>query len=97
MLEFDMIDRKACADCRAILYFHFKTGFLIGGRITVMVDPSRSDYEGNKRDRIIASAMWLPPQTRLTGWKVPTMVKAGIIPLLKGWGLTGWRVRIPMH
>ena len=58
-----------------------------------MVDPSKSD---NKGERIVACALWLPPRTRLADWKVLTMVKAGIIPLLKGWGLTGWRVRIPM-
>lgn len=95
MLEFD-IDRKACTDCRGFFQYFFKAGFLIGGRITVMVDPSQSDPKGNKGDRIIAGALWLPPQTRLAGWKVPTMVKADIIHILKDWGLTGWQVHIPM-
>ena len=57
MLEFG-VDRKACAGCRALLQFYFKTGFLIGGRITVMVDPS---LEGNMGGRVIASALWMPP------------------------------------
>ena len=92
MLEFDL-DKKACTDCRACLHFFFKAGFLIGGRVTVMVDPSKSD---NKGERIVAGALWLPPRIRLATWKFPTMVKAGIIPLLKGWGLTGWRVCIPV-
>ena len=90
MLEFD-IDKKACAGCRALLHYFFKAGFLIGGRITVMVTPSQNnDPEG---DRIIASALWLPPQTGLASWQAFTMVKADIIPFLKCWGLTGWQVR----
>ena len=93
MQEFG-IDRKAYAGCRAFFQFFFKTGFLIGGRITVMVDPS---HEGDRGDRIIASTLWLPPQIRPASWNVPIMIKADIIPLLKGWGLIGWQVRnIPL-
>jgi len=91
MLEFE-VDAKACADLRAFFLFVFKAGFLVRGRITVMVDPARSDSEGSinsEEERIAACAMWLPPRTRLAIWMVPTIVKAGVIPVLKRWGLTG--------
>jgi hypothetical protein len=97
MLEFD-VDAKACADLRAFFLFLFQAGFLVGARITVMVDSARSDPEGsnNDGDKIIAGALWLPPRTRLAVWMVPTIVKAGVIPVLKRWGLTGLFVRIPI-
>jgi len=98
MLDFD-VDAKACADLRTFFRFLFKAGFLVGGRITVMVDPPRSDPEGsinNEGERIVACALWLPPRTRLAIWMVPTIVKAGIIPVVKCWGLKGLLVRIPI-
>ena len=58
-----------------------------------MVDPSHNGHMGG---RIIASALWLPPQTRLAGWNIHTMIKADIIPVLTCLSLTGWQVRIPM-
>ena len=91
MLELD-IDTKACENRLTFFQFLFKAGFLVGGRITVMVDPAKSDSD--QGDKIVAGALWLPPRTRLAIWMVPTMVK--FIPVLKGWGLTGLQVRISM-
>ena len=92
MLELD-IDTKACENRLAFFRFLFKAGFLVGARITVMVDPTKSDSD--EGDKIIAGALWLPPRSRLAIWMVPTMVKAGVIKVLKRWGLTGLLVRIP--
>ena len=64
-----------------------------GGPITVMVDPEKSD--SNQGEQIIAGALWLPPRSRLAIWMVPTMIKAGVIPVLERWGLTGLLVRVP--
>jgi hypothetical protein len=91
MLELD-VDTKACAARLAFFQFLFKAGFLVGGRITVMVDPAKSD--SIQGDKIIAGALWLPPRSRLAIWMVPTMLKAGAMPMLKRWGLTGLLVHI---
>ena len=93
MLELD-VDTKACANRLAFFQFLFKAGFLVGARITVIVEPAKSD--SNQGDKIIAAALWLPPRSRLAIWMVPTMVKAGVIQVLKRWGLTGLQVRISM-
>ena len=93
MLELD-VDTKACANRLAFFQFLFKAGFFVGGRITVMVDPEKSD--SNQGDKIIAGALWLPPHSRIAVWMVPIMIKAGIVPVLKRWGLTGLLVRIPI-
>ena len=94
MLELN-VDTKACANRLAFFQFLFKAGFLVGARITVIVDPAKSD--SNQGDKIIAAALWLPPRSRLAIWMVPTMVKAGVIQVLKHWGLTGLLVRISMN
>jgi len=91
MLEPD-VDTKACTSRLSFFQFLFKAGFLVGGRITVMVDPEKRD--SNQGDKIIVCALWLPPNSRLAIWKVPTMIKAGVIPVLKRWGLTGLLVRV---
>jgi len=97
MLEFDA-DARACADLRVYLLCLYKASFLIGGRVTVMVNPAKPcDAKGSdKGDKIVACALWLPPRTRLAVWMVPTMLKAGAILALKRWGWTGLFVRIPI-
>ena len=58
-----------------------KAALSISGRITVVVEP--------KESKIVACAIWLPPKRRLSVWKVGTLIRAGMLPVLKQWGLTG--------
>ncbi|KAF8970637.1 hypothetical protein BDZ97DRAFT_1652308 [Flammula alnicola] len=80
------IDLKECQSRRTFLRLLTKACFLVGGRITVIVDPAKRDSNG---DKIVAGALWLPPKKRLAVWMVPTILKAGVVSVLKRWGLTG--------
>ncbi|KAF8875329.1 hypothetical protein CPB84DRAFT_1838769 [Gymnopilus junonius] len=91
MLEID-VDVKASAARRQFYVFLLKACFFIGGRITILVDRPA----GSTKERLLAGALWLPPHKRLAAWMIPTMVKSGVISVLKGWGLTGF-VRIVFH
>ena len=51
----------------------------ISGRITVVIEP--------KESKIVACALWLPPKRRLSVWMVGTLIRAGMLPVLKRWGL----------
>lgn len=65
---------------------------LIGGRITVIAIPSTSDE--TLKETIAAVSMWLPPNIRITLWQVLTLIRAGAIGVLIGWGLGVLNVRI---
>lgn len=78
-------DAKACKNRRAMLAFLIKACHLTGGRVTVAVEPK----EDSKGERILAGCLWLPPRKRLAVWKVVNIVRSGVIPVLRGWGLDG--------
>ncbi|KAH9476833.1 hypothetical protein JR316_0010748 [Psilocybe cubensis] len=80
-------DLKPCKPRRAMIAFLTKACHIIGGRITVVVEKK----EGSEEERILSGCLWLPPHKRLEAWMVPTIVRAGILPVLKGWGMTGFR------
>ncbi|KAF9529873.1 hypothetical protein CPB83DRAFT_893106 [Crepidotus variabilis] len=80
------VDEKEVEERRVWFSFLTKACFLVGGRVTVVVDP-------NENDKIVSAALWLPPKKRLAVWMVPTLFRAGVIPVLKNWGLTGLLVR----
>ncbi|KAF9446848.1 hypothetical protein P691DRAFT_803343 [Macrolepiota fuliginosa MF-IS2] len=54
------------------------------GRVTVIVEKQDS-----APDRIVGMAQWLPPNKRLALWHVRTMFKAGIVGMIKRWGVEG--------
>ncbi|KDR78236.1 hypothetical protein GALMADRAFT_245316 [Galerina marginata CBS 339.88] len=85
MLE-EGVDLKACRDRRMFYAFLIRACFLVGGRVTVVMGRA----EGSTEDRILAGALWLPPRRRLAAWMVPTVLRAGVVSVLKGWGLTGF-------
>jgi hypothetical protein len=60
--------------------------FLVGGRITVIVDPIPSS-KTTRHGKIVAASFWLPPGKRLAIWMVPTLVRAGVFSVVKNWGL----------
>jgi len=68
-------------------YFLTKACILLGGRITVVVDPSV-----NEGEKIMAAAAWYPPHKRLAAWMVPTIVKSGALSVLWRWGSEGFNV-----
>ncbi|KAJ8519280.1 hypothetical protein ONZ45_g3751 [Pleurotus djamor] len=57
---------------------------IIGGRITVAVSPDE-----NNKETIGAAALWYPPNVRPALWRVTAQIRAGAIPLLRGWGYNG--------
>lgn len=89
MLDTDT-DLKACKTRRAMLAFLTKACYLMGGRIVIVVEKK----EDSKEERILSGCLWLPPHKRLEAWMVPTIVRAGVIPVLKGWGMDGFMVSV---
>lgn len=87
MLDTDT-DLKACKNRRLMLKFLTKACYLVGGRITVVVEKK----EDSEEERILSGCLWLPPHKRLEVWMVSIIVRAGVIPVLKGWGLNGFIV-----
>lgn len=53
--------------------------------MTILVEHN----EGAESERIVGVAFWLLPNKRVALWHVRTMVKAGIIGMLRVWGLNG--------
>jgi hypothetical protein len=50
---------------------------------------------GNSRgskEVIVASAWWMPPRTWLSPWSIITLLRSGIIQILRRWGITGFTV-----
>ncbi|KXN90749.1 hypothetical protein AN958_03636 [Leucoagaricus sp. SymC.cos] len=68
--------------------FLLKLCVLGGGRVTVLVEHGETSPE-EESERIVGVAEWLPPNKRVALWRVRTMVKAGIIVMLRAWGLPG--------
>ncbi|KAF5347250.1 hypothetical protein D9756_009902 [Leucocoprinus leucothites] len=74
---------------------------LSGGRVVVMVEHSvegegededgegRNEGERKERERIVGFAEWLPPNKRPALWHVRTMFKAGIVGMVRAWGMSG--------
>lgn len=77
-------DVKESENLRRFLRFLLNTCTLSGGRITVALSKNAGE-----EDKVVAAAFWLPPNKRLALWKVPTLIRAGVIPILKRWGLAG--------
>jgi len=75
------VDLKDCEGRLKFYSFLMKVCFSIAGRITVVVEP--------KESKIVACALWLPPKRRLSVWMIGTLIRAGVLPVLKQWGLTG--------
>lgn len=67
-----------------------KSALLIGGRITVVAVPGESESE---KETIAAFTVCLPPNRRLTVWRVLTLLRAGVISVLMGWGREAVHVR----
>ncbi|KAJ3569016.1 hypothetical protein NP233_g5324 [Leucocoprinus birnbaumii] len=57
---------------------------LAGGRVTVLVE-----HSGEKEERIVGVAEWLPPYCRPGFWDFKLMLKAGLIGMIRAWGITG--------
>ncbi|KAF8154291.1 hypothetical protein B0H34DRAFT_800151 [Crassisporium funariophilum] len=88
LLEED-VDVKNLEGLRRFLTFLLKACFALGGRITVVVYPDVIDAEGSKEEKIVAAALWLPPNKRIEVWKVPTLLRSGVVGVLTRWRLTG--------
>ena len=57
-----------------------KSALYLKGRVTVVVDPSQ--------DKILAAALWLPPNKRIELQQFRLLLQSGILGILKNWGLT---------
>lgn len=58
-----------------------------GGRVTVIVEHADSPSETS--ERVVGFANWFPPNKRLALWHVRTLFKAGLVGMLRAWGLSG--------
>jgi hypothetical protein len=56
-------------------------------RITVVVHP---DEEG--AEKIASAAYWMPPKKRIQVHHVRRLIRAGVVPLFRAWGFTGFDV-----
>jgi hypothetical protein len=72
-----------------MLYFITKAGFLIGARIVVVAERGK----GPGTEQILACCIWNPPKKRIELWKVPTIFRAGFLPIFRRWGVRGLSVR----
>lgn len=59
-----------------------------GGLITVAVKNIENPSSGESQEVIAAAAYWMPPHKRLALWKVNSLVRSGVIKVLRRWGLT---------
>ncbi|KAF8164674.1 hypothetical protein BJ912DRAFT_934828 [Pholiota molesta] len=80
----ETVDTKECSHRRIFLKFLLVACFLVGGRITVIVDPN---IQTTQQGKIVAASFWLPPGKRLAIWMVPTLVRAGVFSVVKNWGV----------
>ncbi|KAI1783887.1 hypothetical protein LXA43DRAFT_292401 [Ganoderma leucocontextum] len=64
-----------------------KSTFIVGGFVDVVVVPAPAESQDGKEE-IVAVAVWLPPGVTLD---LPpmTFLRAGILKVIRGWGLTG--------
>ncbi|KAG2005565.1 hypothetical protein CC2G_001960 [Coprinopsis cinerea AmutBmut pab1-1] len=78
---------------RVWVSYLYKLCMAIGGRVTVVVDPSLPKVPGPKgegeREKVCAAAYWLPPKKRISVFDVRLLVKCGLMETWKGWGLSG--------
>ena len=81
-------DVKESDNLRRFVRFLLNICCLSKGRITVALSKNAGE-----EDKVVAAAFWLPPNKRVALWKVPTLIRAGVIPMLKRWGLAGLMVR----
>ncbi|KIK09690.1 hypothetical protein K443DRAFT_636141 [Laccaria amethystina LaAM-08-1] len=75
---------KGSDNLRRFLRFLSNTCCLSGGRITVALFKNAGE-----EDKVVAAPFWLPPNKHLVLWKVPTPIRARVIPILERWGLAG--------
>jgi hypothetical protein len=78
---------KGSDNLRRFLRFLSNTCCLSGGRITVALFKNAGE-----EDKVVAAPFWLPPNKHLVLWKVPTPIRARVIPILERWGLAGLMV-----
>jgi hypothetical protein len=57
-----------------------KSVLYLKGRITAVVDPSQ--------DKILAAALWLPPNKRVELQQFRLLLQSGILGIVKNWGLS---------
>jgi hypothetical protein len=55
-----------------------------GGHIDVIVDPQPAD--GSGKEKVIATALWFAPGKQLSPTQVFTMLKSGLVSVLRKWG-----------
>ena len=69
-----------------------KATFLINGFVDVVVIPSSSEGEGGSgKEEIVAVAIWFPPGESLD-LPPATFVRAGMLKVIWGWGLSSTKV-----
>ncbi|KAF8651080.1 hypothetical protein AX16_004942 [Volvariella volvacea WC 439] len=63
-----------------------------GGRITVAVKTMESGTEeAELQERLVGAAFWMPPNKRVSPWKVRKLIRSGIIDAVRSWGFTGFK------
>ena len=53
---------------------------------------TKTKADGKKKEHVIATALWLPPGRTLAMGPI-FLIRAGVHNLIRGWGLTGLKVR----
>lgn len=74
-----------------------KATFLVNGFVDVVVIPAADPSEGNNRtgkEEIVAVGIWFPPGASLDLPPV-TFIRAGLLKVIRGWGLAGGKVSVP--
>lgn len=85
------IDSAGSRDLHQFTAFLLRACHLTGGRITVVAKPA----EGNEaEEKIVAAALWLPPNKRIALWHVLTLLRSRIVTVLSRWGLTALKVHL---
>ncbi|KAF9463716.1 hypothetical protein BDZ94DRAFT_1282415 [Collybia nuda] len=69
-------------DIETFSLFFLHSCHYVGGLVTVGV---KKEPETSKEE-IACVAFWCPPNKRLALWKVPTLLRSGILKVLKVWG-----------
>jgi hypothetical protein len=88
----DGTNTKGSQNLEAVLHFFLRACHNIGGRVTVAVKTVEAEKSEVTEEEIVCAAFWYPPNKRIALWKVPTLLRSGIIKVLKAWGLTGLKV-----
>lgn len=87
------IESKETQDIDTFFMYFLQTCQNVGGRITVAVISSKTNNTGaTDEEKIVSAAFWCPPNKRLALWDVPTLLRSGVIGVLRMWGWTVLKV-----